>query len=78
MTVGCSDGKQPVEDLKTRLLFFCSTDAVLLSFFFSGLCSMVGSGRMPLGLSVMYEFVSFSVCAVLWKLTSVIKVSESK
>lgn len=52
--------------LKKKLcfLFFYSTDAVLLSFFFSGLWSMVGSGRMPPGPSVMYEFVSSSVCAV--------------
>lgn len=46
---------------KKCFLFFYSTEAVLLSFFFSGLWSMVGSGRMPPGLSVMYEFVSFSV-----------------
>lgn len=47
------------------LLFFCPTDAVLLLFFFAGLWSMVGSGRMPPGLSVMYKFVSFSVRVVL-------------
>lgn len=62
---------------------FSSSIPLMLSFYRSSsslVCDpMVGSGRMPPGLSVMYEFVSFSVCGVfLWKLTSVIKVSQSK